>query len=369
MKHDTFITPRQFTIMVILFTIGSTILILPAPLASEAKQDAWLVALAGAILGLLIGRLYTAVALLHPGLSFIQQTEFILGKPIGTLFNLSFIFMCYTSSAELVYYVSSFVLIEWMPDTPIQFIHLLFTGVVILGVYLGLPTIARAAEILFPWFVLLFSILAITVVPLIDLKNIQPVFEASPARFAGSVLHYSSILSFPGIVMLMVYPIALKQPQQARSAMGKGIFLGGLVLEIISLLTILALGPTITAMKVYPSYTLARIINIGDFLQRIEAIMALIWIISLYFRTVMYFYASVKGVLELLKLSSFRPLALPSWLLLVDFSLIVHPSTIHAASYDYSWIPFILMYSIGLPLLLLGVHTIRKKMKSRTPTP
>ncbi|MDQ0493800.1 hypothetical protein QOZ95_001962 [Paenibacillus brasilensis] len=40
----------------------------------------------------------------------------------------------------------------------------------------------------------------------------------------------------------------------------------------------LVLGPDITARNIYPGYALAKKISIGHFLQRIEAIMATMWL-------------------------------------------------------------------------------------------
>lgn len=48
------ISIRQFTILVILFTVGGSILIVPSGLASEAKQDGWIAGLLALGIGLLI---------------------------------------------------------------------------------------------------------------------------------------------------------------------------------------------------------------------------------------------------------------------------------------------------------------------------
>ena len=71
-----------------------------------------------------------------------------------------------------------------------------------------------------------------------------------------------------------------------------------MVLFTIIALTILVLGPDITGRNLYPSYMLAKI-NIGNFLQRIEAVMAVMWFITLFYRISLYFYAIAIGISQI----------------------------------------------------------------------
>ena len=47
MLKDVKISVRQFAVLVMIFTIGTTILVIPSGLAADAKQDAWLAAMLG----------------------------------------------------------------------------------------------------------------------------------------------------------------------------------------------------------------------------------------------------------------------------------------------------------------------------------
>ncbi|MED3687234.1 GerAB/ArcD/ProY family transporter, partial [Peribacillus butanolivorans] len=53
MVKDIKISARQFAILVILFSIGTTILVIPGVMAQEVKQDAWIAAVIGTGIGLL----------------------------------------------------------------------------------------------------------------------------------------------------------------------------------------------------------------------------------------------------------------------------------------------------------------------------
>ena len=46
------ISLRQFTVVVMFYTIGTSILVIPAGLAADAGQDAWIAAMLGWLIGL-----------------------------------------------------------------------------------------------------------------------------------------------------------------------------------------------------------------------------------------------------------------------------------------------------------------------------
>lgn len=50
---DVKISVRQFAVLAIIYTIGTTILIIPSGLAADAKQDAWIAAILGVVINLL----------------------------------------------------------------------------------------------------------------------------------------------------------------------------------------------------------------------------------------------------------------------------------------------------------------------------
>lgn len=124
------------------------------------------------------------------------------------------------------------------------------------------------------------------------------------------------------------------------------------------------LGFEKTAGEIYPSYELTKKINIGNFIQRIEGLIASLWIITLYFKTTLYFYAAVLGMAQILNLKDYRPLTLPLGMIAVVLSLVIFPNIIYQKYFDFTT-GNSLTLSIGLflPLLLIVVYAIRKRTK------
>ncbi|MBM7665839.1 hypothetical protein JOC25_002332 [Solibacillus kalamii] len=66
MMQDIKINPYQFMVLVVLFSVGTSILIVPSLLASETKQDAWIVATLGTAIGLIVIWLFCLIAQWFP---------------------------------------------------------------------------------------------------------------------------------------------------------------------------------------------------------------------------------------------------------------------------------------------------------------
>ncbi|MFN2747808.1 endospore germination permease [Bacillus sp. z60-18] len=332
MLENGVISARQFQVLVFLFTIGSSVLYIPASLAAEAKQDAWISSVFGVGIGLLIVKLITSVAKPYPNLNFAQYTEVIFGKWLGTLINLGFFFNFYLISAFVLRDVGDFLLTLILPETPLPSILIMFIIVVIIGIRLGLETLARAAEIFYPWLILLLLLLLIALTPQFQLSNIQPFFESGIKATVRASFPFIAVPFFQFSAFLMIIPYV-----QKRKEVEKNFFLGtckaGILLILITVISIVVLGVDMTARHFYPTYALSKKINIGDFLQRLEPVMAGIWFVSIFFKLAVCFYASALSLAHTLKLKNYRVLTFPLGMILVVLSIIVYPNIVYTSEF------------------------------------
>ncbi|MFJ8103942.1 endospore germination permease [Lysinibacillus sp. NPDC096212] len=355
------ISSRQFMIITLLFSIGTAILILPASVTIEAKQDAWIAAIIGVVLSLPLIKLFVTLGKRTPTLTFIEANEKILGRFFGKLTSIGFILIALLSAGELLYFIGIFMKTEIMPETPTMAFAFLFSIIIIYAAFLGIEVFARSAEILFPVFILIFIFFVICISPSIKIENLQPILETPKKSIFFSMIRFISLFSFPLVILLMIFPSAVNVQKSAQKGFYIGSIIGGIVLVTIITLSILVLGPANTAARTFPSYSLAQRISIGNFLQRIEVIMATMWIISIYIRTFMYFYAAVVGIAQICKINNHRPLIFPFGMIILGLSQIVHPNIIHSDIYNRdTWPIFSFVFMVFLPLVLLIVAKIRK---------
>lgn len=354
------ISIRQLTILVMLITIGDSILVLPSTSASFAKQDTWISCLVGLGVGLLAVYLFSVVGNLHPQLTLVQSSQKIFGTWLGTIVAAIFLFYPFITDVTFLREIGDFMTTEIMPDTPSQAIQVLFTCIVVFAVRLGLEVISRTGEVFLPFFIFLFLVLVIFLCPQAEFEKIQPILENG----IKPVLHGSlSIIAFPFlelVVFLMIIPY-INRPHQIKKGLLQGALLGGIVILILIVMSILVLGPDQTSRNLYPSYSLARRVSIGKFFERVEAMLALMWFLTIFMKSAFYFYVFNLGLAQLLKLKGYRMLTLPTALLMIVLAPIIAPDiTYYNKVISTYWPYFDMTYGILLPLLLLVGYYMRK---------
>lgn len=362
MQENTKIAARQFAILVFMFTAGSSLLLAPAMLATPAKQDAWLAGILGMGAGLLFGLIDTKLGSLQPEMNLVQHCEKILGRWMGKAVSLLFLTFPFLLASLVLRNIGDFLTVYIMPETPIQFIHFLMIIVVMMGIRLGIETLARAAEIIFPWFIVLFLLLLIFVSPQIEVRNIQPFLEGGMKPVLHGALLFAAFPFMEYVVFLFIIP-SVNRPGKVGKAFFAGTCLGGAAIVLLTAFSILVIGPDHTARNVYPSYVLAQKINIGDFLQRIEAVIAGLWFVSIFFKLSISFYATTLGLAQILNLKEYRMLVFPLGMMVVVFSLVSSPNIVYNFTVVLEvWVFFAGTFGLLLPLFLLGVAAIRKRL-------
>lgn len=363
MPGNVKISLRQFTILILFYTIGTTILVIPAPLAADARQDAWIAAIIGWLLGLFIVAIYVLLAKLFPNMNFLAFLEYAFGKWLGKLISLFFIYFSFIAASIVLYYIGNFMTTQIMPETPLEAFILLFATIVFIGLRLGLEVLARTAEILFPWFIILFTILALFLIPEIEIQKIMPIMEFGFKPLLWPAINFSCTASLPLVVFLMIFPMNLIHKKKAGNAFFIGVLIGGIFIIVITFLSVSILGVELSAKNMYPSYALAKRINVGNFIQRVEILMAGMWFLTIFFKAAFYAYGFVSGIAQLFGCKDYRPLVLPCGMIIVAFSFIVYPNVAVMSDFESTvYIPLAITAGLLLPLFVYMIGSIRKRI-------
>lgn len=360
------ISIRQLTILVMLVTIGDSILVLPSIPTFYAQQDAWISSFIGMAAGLLAVYMLCMIGKLYPHLTLIQSIQQILGKWVGSIVSLLFLAYFFLSATAHTQEVGDFLNIEMMQETPIQALQILFISIVIMAARLGLEVIGRTAEIFTPLILIIFLILIMFLSPQIETERIQPLLENG---FKPVLMGSIPCLALPFmelVIFLMILPY-VNQAKKIRRGFLQGALFGGIVLIIIIVMSVLVLGADLTSRSIYPSYSLARRVSIGRFLERVESTIALLWLLTISIKITLYFYAFILGLAQLFKLKEYRMLALPAAMLLIAFSPLISPNiTYYNLLITKYWPYFDLTFGLLFPLLLIGGYYVRKMSEKLT---
>ncbi|GMX67012.1 hypothetical protein Elgi_62850 [Paenibacillus elgii] len=355
----------QFTVLTILFSLGSTLLVISSGMADELKQDAWLGAALGTLGGLALVALYNALAGRFPDKTLAELGTYLLGKMAGRVFMLVYFYFNFYSAAALIWYVGNFLTTNLFVDTPRPVLMILYVAVMMYGTHLGLGALVRSAEASFLIFMSALVVVMLSLLPEAQTGNLMPVLESGPGTLARASFTFTSFAYFPWISLLMIYPKHVARPKACGKALYTSVISSGAILTAVTALTVMVLGPDRTAIEIYPTYSLTMKINIGHFFERIEALLVLLWLLAIFYQAVVCYYAAVTGLAQMIRVDEYQSLNLPMGLCLVPFALLIYPNVSYEQTWDFKvWPLFSLTFALW-PAVLLLVAAVRGRKSKR----
>ncbi|QCR31056.1 endospore germination permease [Lysinibacillus sp. SGAir0095] len=366
MEEKVRISPFQLSVLTILFTIGTSILIIPSGMAAEVNQDAWLTSLIGIIICCGLAYFYVVCSRSMGRKNYFQYLEDVYGKVLGKLIGLLYVFLGFIGTSTLLSYYGFFTTTQILTDTPFEILNLSLAILIILVVRAGLEVLARTGELLIFWIFLLLFALIVFILPEVDFERLRPFNEASPMNHAKSILTFIASAGFPLVLFLVIFPKHINRPDKVKWNFIAGSFIGTFAVSIIIVLCILVLGASTTARQLYPTYVLAKTVSVFKIIERIESLIAGFWITTMFFKTALYFYAFVIGFAQILEVKNYRFLVIPLGLLTAAFSTVVYPDIEYMLHWDSTyWAPYTLIMGFVIPLITLIIDKIKKRITTK----
>ncbi|MDQ8734080.1 endospore germination permease [Paenibacillus sp. LHD-38] len=357
------ITSGQCAKMLFLFALGSAALILPTSVTAIAKQDGWISMLLAGPFNYFILIVFLALSDRFPNLSLAQYAERVLGAWGGKVVSLLYILFFLLLSALVLRNISDFMGLSVLPITPEWFIDSTFMMVVIYGVFLGIETIARTGEILFGWGLFVIVIVTFALSNQFDYHNFEPFLYEGWERPVKGVY---PILGFPigeFVFMTMIFPLVREQD---RKKLRKSLKLSAVLIAIVSVLICISLvgvmGVDEVSRSPFAVYDMAKNINIEEILVRVEILVAMVWVGTVFMKLALCVYVLTVMTAQVLNLSTYRTLIVPYAFIIVPLSLMVYRNVAHAKEFAMGvWTVYSLFHGFLLPLLLLVIAVIRGK--------
>lgn len=345
--------------------IGGTIIVVSSLLASIAKQDAWITALITPACGLLVIWLYYYLGKAYPDKTIIGISKKTLGKWVGIVISACYVFFFIQISYHITWHMGGFVT-HYYPETPEYIINGVSVIGMVVAVLYGVETFARASEIFLKIMSFFFLMAIILLLPKANVLNLLPVLEKGILPSLKATVFMMPFSVFTLVSLLMIFPANSNDLPWAGKAIGKGFLWGSLIVFIATIMSIMVLGSNISARTVFPTFLLFKEIDIAGIFSRLEFVIAIIWIISEFMINLMFFYAAVKALAEFLGLKDYRKIVLPLGLINLVMSGITFPDTIYQANWNsIVWTPYAATFGLVLPLIMLIVIFIKKKIFKR----
>lgn len=345
--------------LLLTFTVLSAKAILPFPaLAVRLGQTAaWLLMLligaAGAALSLIIARLLER----HPCRGLPRLAEDLAGPVGGVVLNVGLLAWLLAELALVLRLFTETFITAILPNTPPSVVALLMMAVVLYTAHAGLEPVSRTNLILAPLTVLAF--LGILVANARDIRTdwLYPFWGPGPDSLLVTAIRWVGFSG--GVVLLAVHGYALREARMFRRAGLLGLALAFGALAITVAVYVMLFGAEGAADQPFPLYSMARLVYLGRFFQRSEAVFVLFWAMTamVYLGVVLHAAAVTAGTA--LAVPYYRPLLFPLALLAYAASLV--PRNFHEAVHWnqrlYAVSGFV---AFGVPALLLLISLMRR---------
>ncbi|MGO4548832.1 endospore germination permease [Paenibacillus sp. 2TAB23] len=350
----------QMMSLIVIATIGTSSLYAPATLAHYAERNSWYLVLAGGMVGLLNLSVFLKLNKLYPGQNLIGISKQVLGPWLGGVLAFLFIFYFLDVTTWVLCEFSQFFIIALNPIIP-QLWYLI-AGVIMCAyaVYHGLEVFARVSEFIFIITVITFFAIYVILLNQYHPEYLLPVLEDGLLEpLKGLMLSMSWFGDLMFVSMIVQHVRRTKSTASyAYGAMGVTLLL--MLMSVLSC-TMLFGGQT-TATFTYPSISLIQNIRVFRNIERFDAALVVVWVLSCFTKITVYFWSAHRGLTDLLRLKQPRMFIIPLAVGFVVCSRFKVWGLVElAAFYDkQAW--YFSLFQLLLPCLLLCIALIKTKM-------
>lgn len=357
------ISAQQLFVLIVLFEIGSAILV---PLAIDAKQDAWLAILIGLAGGCCLFMVYHGLYSYYPDIPLTEYVQKILGSVLGKILAFFYVLYFMYISARVLRDFGELLVTAFYPETPLFVMNALMTIVVVYAVRKGIEVLARTGELLFAIMVLLgiIGLILIAIAGIIHISNLQPVLEEGLKPVIKTSF---TTLYFPFgevIVFTMILPF-LNRTEKAKKTGLLALGLSGILLALIMAVNISVLGVSLVSRSQFPLLSTIQTIEVAGFLERLDVTFMLSSVLGGFFKIGLFFYASVAGTANLFKIKESSKLAYPMGLVVLLLSITIASNFSEHVHEGLKVVPLYvhLPFQVLIPLLLLLIAFLKNRKK------
>lgn len=316
------ISPGQLFALLVLFNMGTAIL---RVLAMGAEKDAWLTILLGGLGGLGIFGIYAALYSRFPKLQLTGYIKEIFGKRAGVALGLLYTLFFIHGAARDLREGGELLASSVMDQTPVFVLNVIMIAAIGYVLIQGIEVLARTGQIFLFVLVLLgiASSFLLVFAGVIDLSRLLPVLGKGWGPVIETTLKQT--IQFPheeAVCFTMILPF-LNRRGVGLGAGFAAVAASSLILAYTTALNVAVLGVEISSRTVFPMLQTISLINIGEFIQRLDVIVVLTLIIGDFFKVAIFFYAAVAAAADVFQVDDYRKLVYSIGLIILLVSIML----------------------------------------------
>jgi len=328
-------------------------------ISGVTKQNTWIVLLVGFTIMLLLLLVYTSLNKKFPDRNLIEINNVLYGRYLGKVISILYIWYFWYIVAANFRFTADFFSTYLFPETDISVFIVTLAIISAYTIKKGIEVIARASFILCVLTIIIAIPITVLTINYLHLSNFLPLFQINLKEFIQGINLMISIPFGEIITFLMIFPYVNDIKQVKKSAFW-GLTIGSAYFFSIILRNIAILG-NIGSIHVLPSYQVARLINVGEIITRMEALIAVVLLFNEFVKICIMYYAAVLSIAQFFKLRSYKPLVIPIGIISVVLSIIMFDSPVEHAHFAANiYVIYVIPVIIIFPVISLIIASIKK---------
>ena len=352
------ISTRQAISICTMYFIGSNLVL---GIGAEAKRDVWIAAMITFLCAVPLMLLYGRLMQVYPGKNLYDLQLDLFGAVFGRVTTLLYTWYALHLGAMVIRNFTEFI----------QIVSLFYQPQFTIGVTLGLLAIwcvrtgrvnlGRWAAFVFPIYISIIAILTLLTTPVWHFTNLLPTLKDGFSPIFKGVFNMAAF-PFAEAILLPLILQPLRKNSQAQWVFIIALAISAFTLTLVSVRNIMVLGIEFIQRIYYPSYATVTLINVGNFLDRIEVAVSLNFLAGGFVKIVVCLYAASLGLSKLLGFGDSKSFAVPVGVLMIVLSQFVFSSIMDTKEFAGKYYKYyIIPTSVILPILIWVFAEIKRK--------
>lgn len=282
--------------LVIIQTVTTFFGISVSILKEGAGINSWLSALISYVIGIIPLIMIIYISNYKKDLKLNDKINNLFGKKIGLCINMVLSLLLISLAITLLYNINNFILSQFLYRTPFIVSSSLFMLLIIYNANKGLNVISKVAMLLLVLNIFLYTINISSLVQYIDISNFYPLLKVNTNNIIPTAIKIASINYLPLITILVIPKDKLTTPKKYNKSLVIGYIIGAIISFGLVITTFGVLGIDLVNTFEYSEYIVLRKVKLLGFLERIENIISLQWIIGSYIYLTILVYTMTKSI-------------------------------------------------------------------------
>lgn len=265
--------------LIAIVMINKIILNTPKDIISNTGPSSWINVIYISFISIFVVCIIAKLLKNFPGSDILDISNYLGGNVLKIIIGVLYITLLLALTASIIKSLSETLRTIYFKNSPILFITLFFIVSSIICNRFGLKVIAKANLIISP-----IIFVSIVIILASSIKNFMPqrIFPILGYGVDKTFLSgLSNLFSFSGILYLLFLPPLLDKPEKLKRLSIVSVIISGAYLLLSVTCLLLSLSFTMHSDESFSLYVLTRNLDYGRFIQRVDAVFILIWIISI----------------------------------------------------------------------------------------